>query len=67
MTYTDGVTEAMDMEDNEYTLERLLALVNHTGGQSPEQIKAAILADVARHAGEREQTDDITMVLLRRV
>jgi serine phosphatase RsbU (regulator of sigma subunit) len=67
VTYTDGVTEAMDMEDNEYTLERLLALVNHYGGRSPQEIQDAILQDVAKHRGKREQTDDITMVLLRRV
>ncbi len=67
VTYTDGVTEAMDMEDNEYTLERLLALVNHYGGRSPAEIQNAILQDVAKHRGKREQTDDITMVLLRRV
>jgi serine phosphatase RsbU (regulator of sigma subunit) len=66
VTYTDGVTEAMNMQDEEYTLERLLALVNHFGGRSPAEIQAAILQDLAKHRGAREVTDDITMVLLRR-
>lgn len=66
VTYTDGVTEAMDMEDNEYELERLLDLVNRLGGESPQVIQDAIIEDLAKHRGEREQTDDITMVLFRR-
>lgn len=67
VTYTDGVTEAMDMQDNEYELERLVALVNRMGGRHPEEIKQEILRELAAHRGEREQTDDITMVLLRRI
>tara|TARA_R110002072_G_scaffold4124_2_gene29165 strand:+ start:602 stop:2542 length:1941 start_codon:yes stop_codon:yes gene_type:complete len=67
VTYTDGVTEAMDMEDNEYELERLLDLVNRMGGQSPQVIMDEIIRDLAVHRGEREVTDDITMVLLRKV
>jgi serine phosphatase RsbU (regulator of sigma subunit) len=67
VTYTDGVTEAMNMNDDEYTLERLVALVNHFGGRTPAEIQNAILADLAKHTGEREQSDDITMVILRRV
>ena len=68
VTYTDGVTEAMDMEDNEYELERLLALVNRMGATgTPQAILDAILEDLALHRGEREQTDDITMVLFRRL
>ena len=66
VTYTDGVTEAMDMQDNEYELENLVALVNRMGGQPVEAIKQEILVELAKHRGEREQTDDITMVLFRR-
>ncbi|MDC3379375.1 SpoIIE family protein phosphatase, partial [Planctomycetota bacterium] len=65
--YTDGVTEAMDMEDNEYELERLLPLVNQIGGQSPAVVMNTILQALLKHRGEREQTDDITMVIMRRV
>ena len=66
ITYTDGVTEAMDEHDEEYELERLMELVHKVGGQSPEEIKEAILKALEEHRGEREQTDDITMVILRR-
>jgi len=66
VTYTDGVTEAMDPDDEEYTLERLLDLINKLGGRSPKEIEAAILEDVAKHRRGREISDDITMVILRR-
>ncbi len=67
VTYTDGVTEAMDKDSNEYTLERLVALINRVGGQHPDQIKETLLADLAAHRGEAEVSDDITLVIFRRV
>jgi serine phosphatase RsbU (regulator of sigma subunit) len=65
--YTDGVTEAMNEKDEELTLERLIEVVNQVGGQTCEQVKQAIMRDVVRHRGKREVSDDITMVILRRV
>lgn len=65
--YTDGVTEAMNKDDDEFTLERLVDVVNRTGGQPAEQIKQAILQAVVAWRGEREVSDDITLVILRRV
>ncbi|MEZ6185541.1 MAG: SpoIIE family protein phosphatase [Planctomycetota bacterium] len=64
--YTDGVTEAMDPKDEEYTLERLVDLVNAHGGGSPQRIQDALLADLNAHRGPREPSDDITFVILRR-
>ncbi|MGE0713620.1 MAG: GAF domain-containing SpoIIE family protein phosphatase [Planctomycetota bacterium] len=67
VTYTDGVTEAMDEQDNEFELETLVNLVNRMGGQSPQQILDAIVDALAKHRGKREVSDDITMVLFRRI
>ena len=64
--YTDGVTEAMNARDEEFTMERLLAVVNQTAGQNPDQIKAAILKAVGDHRGQHDISDDITLVILRR-
>jgi serine phosphatase RsbU (regulator of sigma subunit) len=65
--YTDGVTEAMNETDDEFTLEALVDLVNQVGGQPAEAIKQAIMNAVVAHRRTREQTDDITLVILRRV
>lgn len=65
--YTDGVTEAMNKNDDEFTMERLLEVVGRTGGQTAEQINKAIMDAVVAWRGPREVSDDITLVILRRV
>lgn len=64
--YTDGVTEAMSPKDDEFTLERLVEIVQRTGGQAPAAIQHAVLEELAAHRQEREFSDDITMVVLKR-
>ncbi len=61
--FTDGITEAMDNDFNEYTDERLVNLVRNFRGTSDELLKA-IIEDVRRHANGREQYDDITCVII---
>ena len=64
--YTDGVTEAMDSEDNEFGDERLLAIFGGkppTGGRSAND---AVFAAVSEFAGETPQSDDITCLALHR-
>lgn len=65
--YTDGVTEAMDGQENMYTEERLqetLASVVRPG-ESMEKILARVHADIDSFAGGAEQSDDITMLGVR--
>jgi serine phosphatase RsbU (regulator of sigma subunit) len=66
--YSDGVTEAMNTADEEFTLERLLEVVK---SQGPSALAAAHLAgsiadEVKSHVGTAEQSDDITLVVLRK-
>ena len=64
--YSDGVNEAMNVEHEEYTSERLLSFMNGTDCTAPlGDLLAALRADVAEHVGEAEQSDDITMLALR--
>jgi sigma-B regulation protein RsbU (phosphoserine phosphatase) len=63
--FTDGITEAMDEDLNEYGDERLENLVLNLKGESAEEIKEEILADVRAHVGAAEQSDDITLVLIK--
>ena len=65
--YTDGVNEAMNVNDEEYTSERLLEFMNSTNCRADLQdLLAAVKSDVAKHVGAAEQSDDITMMALRR-
>ena len=64
--YTDGVSEAMDEEKRLFTEPRIRDTLN---ALPPEQdvagILSAVLEAVRRHAGNAEQSDDITMLGLR--
>lgn len=64
--YTDGVNEAMNIDHEEYTAERLLNFMNASDLNADlKEILKKIRADVAEHVGEAEQSDDITMMALR--
>ena len=66
-TYTDGVNEAMNEQNEEYTSERLLNFMNSTNCKADlKSLLAAVKADVAKHVGAAEQSDDITMLAMRR-
>ena len=66
-TYTDGVNEAMNEQNEEYTSERLLNFMNSTNCKADlKSLLAAVKADVAKHVGAAEQSDDITILALRR-
>lgn len=64
--YTDGVSEAMNPQNELYGMDRLRALV--TGGSpKPAQLGVAIREDVRKHANGREQNDDITLMVFGRM
>lgn len=67
VTFTDGVTEACDTQNELYGEARLEALLTGLAGKSAEEITHAVNADVTKHAEGAEQSDDITMLTLRRM
>ena len=64
--FTDGISEAMDVEDRLYGLERIEAQVGKPGG-SPEEVGRRILADVERHTAGQSRSDDMCLVCVGRV
>ena len=65
--YTDGVNEAMNADKEEYTAERLLNFMNKTDcNVDLIKLLAAVKGDVADHVKDAEQSDDMTMIALRR-
>lgn len=63
--YTDGVTEAMDEELNEFTGKELLKTCTTLEKESVTQVVKGVLQQVRRHAGKTAQSDDIAMLMLR--
>ena len=62
--YTDGVTEAMDIDNNLYGDERLINLLSKSKDYHPKVITKAIVDDVSKFVGKAEQSDDITILIL---
>ena len=63
--YTDGITEAFDINQQQYGLERLCEVVKRNSSLSAEKIKQAVIADVRQHIGSQKVFDDITLVVLK--
>ena len=64
--YTDGVTEALNVADEEYLPERLINFMNSTDCRADLQtLLKNVRGDVSKHVGDAEQSDDITMFALR--
>ena len=64
--YTDGVTEALNVKEEEYLPDRLIAFMNSTDcTKDLESLLRNVRGDLAKHVGEAEQSDDITMFALR--
>jgi len=62
--YTDGVTEAMDPDQQLYSEGRLLKCLNSMQGKSASEIIHGVRADIDVFARGAEQWDDITMLAL---
>jgi len=64
--YTDGVTEARNPRDEEYGEERLMKLLQSLRGPaSAAEVIEAVHASVLEFAAGEEQSDDMTMLVLR--
>jgi sigma-B regulation protein RsbU (phosphoserine phosphatase) len=62
--YTDGVTEAEDINKNFFGDNRLRDLVMTLPIEEPEHLIHGVRNTVAYHAGEAPQSDDITLLAL---
>lgn len=62
--YTDGVTEATNSEDELFGEERLQTYLNEHITDDVKSVVSGLKDEIYRFAGEREQFDDITMLIL---
>lgn len=64
--YTDGVNEATDADCNEYGDDRMAETLKALKGRTCKEIIDGQLEAVRQFAGEAEQSDDITIMALKR-
>jgi serine phosphatase RsbU (regulator of sigma subunit) len=63
--YTDGIPDAINVNEEEYGLERLLNALNTYKDASMEGLLQGVKADQDAFVGEADQFDDITMLGFR--
>jgi serine phosphatase RsbU (regulator of sigma subunit) len=64
--YTDGVTEAMNAEHEFFAEDRLFAVVGANHGASAHHVLETIVDAVRAFAGDVAQSDDLTLLVVRR-
>ena len=62
--YTDGVTEATNINNELYGMDRLGEILNKVKNGTPHEILPAVKKDIDSFVGEAPQFDDITMLCL---
>lgn len=65
--YTDGVTEAFNEEKQQFTEENLEKTLSSVPGAGSQEIIEAIMEDVKEFAGNEPQSDDITVLTIKRL
>jgi predicted ATPase/serine phosphatase RsbU (regulator of sigma subunit)/tRNA A-37 threonylcarbamoyl transferase component Bud32 len=63
--YTDGITEAENIEKELYGLAKLCQIVEENRGLSAQEIRQAVIDDVRQFIGNQKVFDDITLVVLK--
>ena len=64
--FTDGVTEATDAEFQEFGPERMDSILCQNADAECQHIVEAVRAGIMDFVGEAEQSDDITMLVMKR-
>lgn len=65
LLYTDGITEAINPEGDEYSGERLLETLRSAGKQSAQTIIEKTLDSVSQFANGAGQIDDLTLIAIK--
>lgn len=65
--YTDGITEAMNVDSEPYGNDRFLAVISGQHALSTKALIEHITDDVKAYANGAEQSDDITLLAIKRI
>src|SRR5213593_4176073 len=64
--YTDGVTEALNTEGDEFGVNRIMQSVRASANEGAQAIVKKIIEDVRDFTGSAPQNDDITVIAIRK-
>lgn len=63
---SDGISEAMNSNLDQFGEERLQTIIRDNRTASPNEIIEKIISAVRAHAGDQPQSDDMTLIVLKR-
>jgi len=63
--YTDGITEAQNLEKQQYGLQRLCDVVSRHWSGTAKQVQQAVIDDVKHYINTQQIFDDITLLVLK--
>jgi len=63
--YSDGITEAGNLAEDEYGIERLCEVVQLNWQRSAKEIQQAVIDNVRQYIGDQRLLDDITLLILK--
>jgi sigma-B regulation protein RsbU (phosphoserine phosphatase) len=66
LIYSDGITEAMNHQEEEYGEERLRELVHSIRRETVQEIIRKVLDSVKKYTAGQPQMDDMTLVVIKR-
>jgi PAS domain S-box-containing protein len=67
LTYTDGVTEANNLEKEMYSDNRLTEFLTHQEFEDAHSLARNLVEDVKKHENGAEQFDDITILAVKTI
>lgn len=63
--YTDGLSEAMNKEREEFGTERIIDILRQSRHLSTKEINDTLLQNVKEFSNDAEQHDDITFIVMK--
>ena len=67
MLYSDGISEAMSPGREEFGEKRLVALLQEHRKEPAARLTDRVFEAVAGHAGGTPQSDDMTLLIIKRL
>jgi sigma-B regulation protein RsbU (phosphoserine phosphatase) len=65
VAFTDGISEAMDVHDEDWGEDRLIEAIRGYHGCSAQELMSRIFDAATAFAGDAPQHDDMTLVVVR--
>ncbi|MCI0611826.1 PP2C family protein-serine/threonine phosphatase [bacterium] len=65
--YTDGVSELVDSDGEEYGTDRIIQVLKDNHGESVSEIRDQLVKNLTLYRGDENQFDDLTLILLKRI